>query len=174
MALGCSGTACLISDPPTYRDPEQTPPMLITALADPPTTQIVTMDLVPELQITTKEFSVPVRSEDAGEPLVAALYKNYDPTQKSPDPAGKTTLIAASTFDDKVERRASGTLSVDGTDATSTGCRQVTLVVTHQNNFFTQQDSSDVAQVTWWVNLVNPLFPSDEGLSDCVKKVTTQ
>jgi hypothetical protein len=174
MSLGCSISGCLLSDPPTYRDPEQTPPILLTESADPLTTKIVVIQLDAMQQMTNYDFRVPVRSEDAGDPLVVAFYKNYQSSQKLPESASRPATIPASTLDD-LDRFASATLTVDGTDTSSAGCLQLTMVVTHAANFLRQQpDRNDTAQVTWWVDLVAPSSASDDGMVECNNKVTAQ
>ncbi|MGC4091233.1 MAG: hypothetical protein QM756_25820 [Polyangiaceae bacterium] len=67
-------SGCIVADPPQYQDAERTPPLLDTWGAIPSPLSIIVLDH----STTTKlEVSVPVRSEDQGDSLFAALHLDY-------------------------------------------------------------------------------------------------
>lgn len=141
MALAQVG--CIVAGPPDYKDPKQTPPLLFNA--DPVVGQIVAKAPGEPLPI-----SVNVRSEDAGDSLIAALYLDYGlSTQQFQK--GTDVTLPASTFDD-VNRKISFTWTVPNIAA---GCRPITLLVTHLQNtsILGPKNADDVALATWWLNV---------------------
>jgi len=154
MSLLAAG--CVVADPPEYGVARQTPPFLELSGASPKVFGL--LELVGGGQGTV---SVPVRSEDAGDPLVAQLFFNYaTPDQR---PAGGTNFkIPASTFDD-TSRSASVSYFIPTDDAMK-GCQQLSLVVQHFSTYGTS-DTADVAIATWTV----VIDPDDSGdvATDC-------
>ena len=143
----CAVGSCLGPEPPEYKNPDKTPPVLLLAQADPSITQIVSNkssgDTVP--------ITVPLRSEDFGEDLAALLYLDYDlPGEARQAPF--LTLIEPSTFDDRRDISLSWTVP-----SGKAGCHQLTLVVSHFSSLDRQTqeplDESDVALATWWVRI---------------------
>jgi hypothetical protein len=151
-------SGCLVSDPPEYKPPEQTPPFLDLFRADP-----LIRDVLVVRHDETKNFNVPVRSEDAGDDLIGAVHFDWG----LPQSWQKNVVLPASTFDDH-ERAIVFDWSV--TSPTLTGCHQLTLLVFHRSNYdFINQrstDSDDQAIATWWLN-VNPAESELSTLKDC-------
>ncbi len=143
----CSALAgCIVAGPPDYKDPTQTPPVLDLNGADPSILQII--ERAPGEQIT---FKIKVRSEDAGDDLIALLYIDYGATTQALE-ANQT--IAASTFDD-TNREVNFAWTVPNIQR---GCRQLTLLVTHtkHTSILGPTDNNDIALVTWFLNVADP------------------
>jgi hypothetical protein len=144
--------SCIVADPPEYRAPGQTRPVLNTYGAVPTQTQALILDASAGKQPKTT-FTVQVRSEDAGEPLRAVLFLDY---QMKPGEQRINSLpVPASTYDN-VDRF----ISFEWTPYV-TGCHFVTLVVAHQSSFLKGDEiqlnplraDDDAALVTWTVNV---------------------
>jgi hypothetical protein len=153
MSLLAAG--CVVADPPDYGVPRQTPPFLDLNNADPSVFGLVKLESGGPGSVTVR-----VRSEDAGDPLVAQLFFNYATgTQRT---AGTNLKIPASTFDD-TSRSVTVTYFVP-TDLK--GCQQLSLAVQHFSTYGSS-DTSDVAIATWTVAI--DLDDSDL-VSDCPSK----
>jgi len=155
-------TGCLVADPPLHEAPEKTPPILDLARAIPLVTQVQrvsTTDVVPELH-----FSVPVRSEDQGDQLLALFFLNFGEASQSPQLP--ITRVASGSFEDE-SRSIEKSWNYAGM---SQGCHQLTLMVTHESNFdlvtFEAVDKSDLAIASWWVG-VNDEPTGSVSLHDC-------
>jgi hypothetical protein len=133
---------CIVADPPVFEDAEKTPPFLDLAEADPPITSIVRAPEGSRLPI-----SVPVWSEDAGDPLVATLWVNFG--SSTLEVQGPSTQLQASTFEERRNIAINWVVQPRGDNL----CQQLTLVVTHLPNLENHRprDSSDAAFATWWV-----------------------
>jgi hypothetical protein len=143
-----------LSDPPDLQEPTRTRPNLFDY--DPPTTLIV--GVTPGV---SRSFSARVQSEDAGDDLVAALYLNYDFEGQQ---LIEFVPVDASTLADLSRRiRINGRPNSD-----HSGCRQVTLQVTHNSNRSREDgrilDPRDVALATWWANVEGD---GEISLDDC-------
>ena len=164
--------SCIVADPPEYRDPVQTRPLLDAYKAVPITQQVLLAYTADTVGIP---ISVPVRSEDAGEDLLAHFYLDYGTLPQPGISLGEQPLrvqrIPASTYIDS-SRSASyqGGWKVKAT----TGCHLLTLIVAHASSFQRlDQDhldpiraSSDAAIINWWVN-VNPTLDTIHTLTNC-------
>jgi len=157
-------SGCLVDDPPPFTPPQKTPPRLDTNKALPSTDEVISKvsgELIP--------FSVPVTSEDAGDPLSAVLLLDYggdgtisDFVNGWPGPA--------STLNDK-SRVVSVPWRVRPPMAITPGCHRLTLRVTHTSNLVKDQlvlviDSEDLAVANWFVN-VNVTPENANKLADC-------
>lgn len=160
----CASGACVVAEPPSYENPERTPPMIDLTLTFPVVTQIVRLrasDRDPQ------EFSVAVRSEDQGVKLTGLLYLDY--SLLGEDLIG-TGELPASTFDD-TQRKLTISWQVP---VELHGCHQVTMLVTHADNLSFIGSSvkpisqADVALAVWWVN-VNPDQSNPDDLGVCPK-----
>jgi hypothetical protein len=141
MVIPASG--CVVADPPDYGRTDQTPPLLLLALANPNLHEVI-----PARSGDPLSVSVPVRSEDAGDPLVAQLFTNYKLAQQG---LLQFREVDASTFAD-LEREIRITASVPS----RRGCQQLSLVVTHKSNLDDANlpiRAADTAIATWWVNV---------------------
>jgi len=154
--------SCIVADPPEYRAPGQTRPVLNMYSAVPTATQALVIDASTGAHAALS-FTVQVRSEDAGEPLRAVLFLDYqmkagiDPNHKGEDILVPKT-IPASTYDN-VGRFFTHTWQPMNVK----GCHFLTLVVAHRSTFQENVDElhldpryadDDAALVTWTVNVV--------------------
>jgi hypothetical protein len=161
-------SGCIVADPPEYREPVRTRPLLEVYKASPATADIVVWaKMSPQLT-----FTVPVRSEDAGEDMQAYGWKDYGtPVQLV---VGAQSL-PASTYDQSRDI----TLYWRPDAVNDRGCHRYTIVVAHQSTFL-KSDSfrldltkagDDAAIINWWVN-VNPDNSANNSLLNCPQ--TTQ
>jgi hypothetical protein len=148
LAVCVAETGCLSAGPPDYKDPTQTRPFLLTEEAEPPVGIQTGITSGEQIEIT-----VPVKSEDRGDPLQGVLYTNFDVEGSNPIDVSAQP-IAPSTFDDPNVRAYSYTWTVPGV-APSPKCIKLTLVVSHKSNFVGDHPSNfaDVALATWWFDV---------------------
>jgi len=165
--------SCIVADPPEYQAPGQTRPVLNVYSAVPTATRALVVVTTPPKNPT--KFTVQVRSEDAGEPLRAVFWLDYQ-IQPSLDPLqpGEFRLnsqtIPASTYSN-----TGRTVVYSWNPMTTKGCHFLSLVVAHRDSFqLVDEDhldparaNDDAAIVTWTVN-VNP--PPDGALENCPTK----
>ncbi|MET0791101.1 MAG: hypothetical protein ABW061_06225 [Polyangiaceae bacterium] len=153
---------CVVADPPEYQEPVQTLPLLEVYKAVPSTTDIV----VWSTGSPAVNFSIPVRSEDAGEPLAAYTFTDYGTSQER---FYNGQNVAASTYDQK-----SRNIVISWTPGVSPGCHIFTLVVAHRSSFQSAdavhldpaKAGDDAALVSWWAN-INPTDNDVNTLKDC-------
>jgi hypothetical protein len=146
--------SCIVADPPQYKAAGQTRPELNSYSAVPPTTKPLVVLTKPPATGAPVGFSVPVRSEDAGEALRALYFLDYQ-TSVQNKLVGIT--IPASTYDN-TNRTAPLVWPPAGTSA---GCHFVTLVVAHTGSFLESDDErldptvadEDASLLTWTVNV---------------------
>lgn len=144
--------SCIVADPPEYRAPGQTRPVLNVYSAVPTATWALVV--FPGMKTP---FTVQVRSEDAGEDLRAIFFLDY---QLPGESKLISKSITASTYDNTGRN-----ITYDWfPQKDKTGCHYVSLVVAHRNSFKQQEDddhlrpeaaAEDAAIVTWTVN-INP------------------
>jgi hypothetical protein len=164
--------SCIVADPPEYRAPGRTRPVLNVYSAVPTATQVLS---VPSTSLVP--FTVQVRSEDAGEGLKGVFFLDYQMRASLNPPHGRelvlnSNTIPASTYDNE-GRNVKYTWSPAATQ--TTGCHFISLIVAHESSFYLNDNSQlnpsyaddDAAIVTWTVN-VNP--PDDGTLRDCPTK----
>jgi hypothetical protein len=135
---------CVFPEPPTYREPEKTPPFLWGPI--PATIQIHSVKSGDPFDI-----NVYFRSEDAGDDIAASLFVNYvEMGQQSGFVGGQT--IAAGTL---AEVRTINIPWVVPESQSPGTCEQLSLLVTHRSNLnvVVPIDDSDVAMLTWWLNI---------------------
>lgn len=164
--------SCIVADPPEYREPVRTRPLLDTYSAVPSITQILTWNTgQPRIPI-----SVGVRSEDAGTGLSIRLFLDYgtpvEVLQNSrPLPASTYDQARKIEFDWLPIWR-----STIPPNSTSNTCHTLTLIVAHSDSFLQADDlhldpsraGDDAAIMSWWVNY-NAADPSS--LSDCPSRL---
>jgi hypothetical protein len=161
VSLGISSVGCLTLGSPTYDAQQETPPILISAAADPPLNQIIVLNLDGDTGMGPTQLSTEVISEDADQALAVEILVDYgDPDFDHPFSTGIQPVVAASTL-------AAGPRPVTAlfewnpwlrTKMTDKGlldygCHTLTLMTTH-GDF--QPDScptclADSAQMTWIV-----------------------
>jgi hypothetical protein len=153
LLVGWVASGCLVPDPPSTSAAEKTPPVLILAEANPPVYQILQLAKDdPTPQIT---FDVPVRSEDAGDPLRATLYLNWNVPGTPVNNVVDRNTIQPSTFSD-TSRIVWGDWDYGNQPA---GCKQIVLLVTHASNYDATDfpelyaNPADTAMATWFINL---------------------
>jgi len=156
--------SCIVADPPQYTDPVQTRPELAVYSAKPSVYQVV---VVQTPSASSPSFTVPVRSEDAGEQLLVNFWRDYGTSSKK---FIDSKFIAASTYDDTSDRAISYTWTTVSLD--DSGCHTFSMVVAHLDSYQTPQvldtkkADTDAALITWWVN-VNPDPNALTTLSGC-------
>jgi hypothetical protein len=134
-------SGCVLSDPPEYGTVKQTPPFLQLAKSVPTPFQ-VNPATINELSTV----SVSVRSEDAGKPLRAVLFRNYDPQSQQIDELASRE-IGPSVLEDDTRTASLRWLPLEE------DCVQLTVLVTHTDNLTKDNepiDPEDVAYATWW------------------------
>jgi len=159
--------SCIVADPPEYRDPGQTRPLLDTYGASPPTTRILVVDSAIKNPI---QFNVPVQSEDVGEDLRAIFFLDYGSARQS-KLLGRT--IPASTYENKTRAAELPWLPIVPMDV-APGCHFVTLVVAHESSFLSSNDErldptkapDDASLLTWTVN-IDPSPDAPNTLVNC-------
>lgn len=165
VLLPTTMVGCVIEDPPPYSAPQQTPPRLDLFKADP----IIDASIVRSGAGETVSITVPVFSEDAGEPLIANLLLDYD-SGWNKDLVASDEIPAGTLYDSATERE----IEIDWTigDRVSDGCHKLTLLVTHvsnQNGDSTIpspfKDDRDVAKAVWRL-IIDP--PGNETPIECL------
>ena len=145
-------SGCLVDDPPPFITPQKTAPRLDYSKARPGLNQLIIRSSGDFL-----EFNVPVKSEDAGDPLVGNLLLDYTGKGSGGIPLGFAG-VSASTLDDPNERLLKTTWKVFPKTAISAGCHLLTLRVTHFSNLVEGQsdqliDDADLAEAYWLANI---------------------
>ncbi|MFO0571121.1 MAG: hypothetical protein U0263_36145 [Polyangiaceae bacterium] len=154
---------CVVSDPPTYGVTKQTPPFLDAISATP--SIFGRLDLVAG---QTKQFNVPVRSEDLGDPLFAVFWLDYGIKEAGIPKQQLLTFreIPPSTFED-----AARFVTINWNYTVKAGCHAVSLIVTHKSNLGPDNEPTavdDTAILTWWLNYdddpsdPNVMTPTDQ------------
>jgi hypothetical protein len=152
---------CIVADPPEYREPVRTRPLLEVYKASPATADIVLWSSMSP-PVT---FTIPVRSEDAGQPLKAIAFTDYG---TSSEKFFQGQNVPASTYD------VSRDITFKWTPTVTAGCHIFTVIVAHESSFQdrdnTQLDAEkagdDAAIVSWWAN-INPPNNASNTLSNC-------
>ncbi len=169
--------SCVVADPPEYRAPGQTRPLLNVYSAVPPATRALTVYTTVPPKVGTL-FTVQIRSEDAGEPLRALFFLDYQILKAGPTQPGEVKLVSktipASTYEN-IGRTATFTWF----PATTKGCHFMSLVVAHRSSFLESDEDhldprkadDDAAIVTWTVNVDDPV--GDGALVNCPSNDTT-
>lgn len=140
---------CLVAPPPESGEPEKRRPELDLIGAIPSINGVHPLPFDPTPQTS---ISVKVRSEDAGEDLLAVFYLNWNvpSAERQLQPRKQ---IPASVWDD-TERFITYTWSYG---EESSGCKVLTMLVTHEDNWSRLSDrpiaDSDVALASWTFNL---------------------
>jgi hypothetical protein len=162
-------TGCIVADPPEYRSAVQTRPLLEVYKASPATTDIVVWTQSSAPMGVGITFTIPVRSEDAGEDLSAVSFIDYG-TGRSERPYLPKSF-PASTYDDQSREIEFTWLP---TTTSTDGCHVFTIIVAHRSSFKPQDTNhliperagDDAAIVSWWTN-INPPNNSFNTLSNC-------
>jgi hypothetical protein len=165
LAIMIAPAGCIVADPPEYGEPVQTRPELDTAGAVPLSAQVIVVDSSNKFGV---KFTVPVRSEDAGENLFARFVLDYGATSED-------TLffqrIPASTYTD-VSRSANFPGWIP--KASLKDCHVITLIVAHESTFTNGnieklepiKAGQDAVFLNWWMN-VDPALDATQTLKNC-------
>lgn len=145
-------SGCLVDDPPPLVAPKKTKPFLDNSNIHPGVDQLIVTN---SGELVT--FTIPVKSEDAGDPLFAILLFDYTPDSDMVEQAGSVPM-PASTFDD-TNRVVSIPVSVR--PGITPGCHRYTLRVTHQSNLVKGHsdrviNKADLAEAFWLANINVP------------------
>jgi hypothetical protein len=158
-SVGCAATAtgCLVAEAPEYGPPQQRPPVIEWQGILPPPYEVFPIN---EDSLSVP-INVPVRSEDAGEDLIGALYLDLDWLEPGPASYVIYKPVPASSFDD-LDRSWTFTFVPD--NGVARGCGHLlTLLVMHESNYDYDKvapktnASWDVASVSWRLNV----YPQD-------------
>lgn len=156
-------SGCLVDDPPPFTPPRKTAPRLDVRQALPGMDRVIVTragELIP--------FSIPVTSEDAGDPLTAHLLLDYAGDGSIPDFLRPASL-PPSTLDNPEPRILKLPWKVR--DGVLPGCHLFTLRVTHASNVKEDApelaiDKADQAEAFWFATI--NVDPEDAGsLLDC-------
>jgi hypothetical protein len=151
-ALGSAG--CLVSDPPVYEQPGMTPPFLDLVAATPMPGRVIVREAGTDPVI---KFDIPVRSEDNGEELWFALYRDFSiiPNNRN-RPVFGSSRIPPGTFDE-TDRAIRFDWTLDS--SVTQKCHQLTLLVSHESTWVLEdarpdplRGIGDTAMATWWLN----------------------
>ncbi len=158
LALFCAWglTGCL-GDPPRYEDPRQIPPFIVKSGVSP------ALDVFHEISPSTPfDITVPFRSEDLGEELLALVFIDFVPGEEAGRPE---TLAVAPGYYDQARAVEMQVLSPD-----SLGCHTMSLVLTHEQNFvggFVREYDA-AAWITWWFNVTDTADGDEEvAVTEC-------
>lgn len=151
--------SCIVADPPEYQTPLRTRPVLNVYSAFPTQTHALITSTEPPVKT---KFTVPVRSEDAGEPLRAVFFLDYQMPRRGTQ-FGEVKLVSktipASTYDNPGR-----TIEYEWIPVTK-GCHYLSLVVAHRSSFLESDEDQlnpkyadeDAAIVTWTVGIDPPV-----------------
>lgn len=155
-------SGCLVDDPPPFITPQKTEPRLLYSKATPGLDQVIVRNSGDKI-----DFHVPVKSEDAGDPLVGNFFLDY--LGDARPPVG-LAIVSASTLDDPDERALKTRVNIFP-GFSSAGCHRITLRVTHLSNLvegdsYQLIDKTDLAEAFWFANI--DVAPEAAGmLVDC-------
>ncbi len=163
-------SACLIPEAPEYGAPEKTPIFIINDTIRPNPRELLRLSVTGDE--ASHAFGFKVRSEDANEEVVAALYVDYK--HEGGD------LVLDVNFDPLTfnqERSISLFLTLPDPGVKSPACHTVTLMVLHESGWddFKKEiigTPSDLASVTWFVSL-EELGKDPAPLSSCPNIATS-
>jgi len=147
-----SGTGCIVADPPDYGPAQRSPIFLYNPFPNPYSLQVMSRTATGSPSPSpTVRFSVTVRSEDAGEQIVALCYFDYKH-------AGSSYIfpkvLPALTLEDERQIAFDITPNRD----LEPGCHTITFLVMHysswnQDTFTFQGPPEDLAQQTWFASV---------------------
>ncbi|MCB9584404.1 MAG: hypothetical protein H6718_03360 [Polyangiaceae bacterium] len=139
-------TGCLLGEAPEYQSRRQTPPVLLTSSADPSLNRVIRVQTS-----ETIEFKVLYRSEDAGDPMTAILFRDFRADSDLPQIVNSTEFEPSSNLYPDEGDPTQAVLSYNFRDSDK-GCHSYTMMLSHSSNVnvFRPRDNGDVALVTWW------------------------
>jgi hypothetical protein len=148
-----SSTGCLIAEAPDYGEPRRTTPMIDHQSVEPKPWFVV--EVTPDSPEFT--FQMTVRSEDAGEGLLAVPVLNYDVEGR------EEVLFAFEAPARAADQPKTVTVKIPLAQLLPLGCHTVTVLVMHTSSFdYTTGlprevvSDGDVASITWRVQATTP------------------
>lgn len=147
-------SGCLVTSTPDFSEPEQTPPFLVPATAEPRPTEVLIVR--PQgATLPDTAFSAELRSEDAGQDVLGALLIDYGAEDELGKPYADRVRFAtlpARTLD-AVETRVARAELPGSYWSNRPGCHTVTMIVTHEFDAVSgcPERLEDSSQITWFV-----------------------
>jgi hypothetical protein len=143
--------------PPEYRVPDQVPPVIMTDDVLPSTSSVNH----PSVKV---DFTVPFRSDDAGEGLLAYFVRDIPSGKPSFGYVIDNPAIRINPDPRPFAEQDNRTFTFPGWTWTSdeAGCHTVTLILSHESNFNLRNGEVDVleptkaARTTWFFELSDP------------------
>jgi hypothetical protein len=148
-----SATGCLIAEAPSYGEPRQTVPVIDDLSVSPPPSLFLYARTGED-----KPFGMKVRSEDAGESLIAAWvvdYRDVAGAVKRELPLGAAQEVPPRPADQP--KTLSPHFVPNG--LVTKGCHSLTLLVMHESSYNVvtglpiAEAFDDVAAITWFVHV---------------------
>ena len=142
-----SATSCIVADAPEYGSPQRSPIFMFEPVpTNPASVQLLTRDMEP------KAFGATIRSEDAGEQIVATFFIDY---KHAGERLLATYVLQPYTLEQ--ERKIQRYVTPSREFSTINTCHTITLLVTHytswdQENTRFVGPTEDLASVTWFVS----------------------
>jgi hypothetical protein len=157
-------SGCLIPEAPEYGPPQQTPIFIIDSSVSPNPRNLQTLSVIEDEG--SYPFSFKVRSEDANQEVVAALFTDYKDDREL---FVYQVNYEPGSFD--VEKSIVLYMTIPDARIMSPGCHTATLMVLHEAgwNDKTKQligSPADLASVTWFFSLEDGTAKKPL-LSDC-------
>jgi hypothetical protein len=151
LVLGSlSGTGCLIAEAPTYGAPRRTVPVIDDLSVTPPPSLFLYIQAG-----ARQEFNMTVRSEDAGESLIAAWVVDYGHPMRA-IPLGATQEVPPRPADQP--KTLTPYFVPNG--LVTKGCHSLTLLVMHHSSYndvtrspYEDVADDDVAAITWFIDV---------------------
>jgi hypothetical protein len=154
--VAASGSGCLVTPTPEFREPDQTPPYLVAADAKPDLRQpVIVTDLSQTPALT---FSASVVSQDRG-PIFTELLIDYGFDNAAGQKARyviSAPKVPAGSLDDAPRPVSATWYPVPGGYPVGGGCHTVTLMVSHgfdENGSGCPQRLCDASYLVWQVML---------------------
>jgi hypothetical protein len=163
--MGCFDTA------PTYTAPVQSPPIILGNLVNPSTVEVQTITL--NVGATPVPLRVPFRSIDAGEPLVAVFWRDYEPNLSQEKKNDLLLLAPTLPADSRPLDEQDRVVAFNFDASPFPGCHTVTMHLAHESTYPKDPEQGindpgklpatnqfDIAQVTWWFDLRDRADPA--------------
>ncbi|AUX21513.1 hypothetical protein SOCEGT47_019990 [Sorangium cellulosum] len=172
-ALAASAAGCLVIEPPEYKEPARTAPVLT------PTFPPVFLPIHITEQDTLKEFEATVLSEDNGDPVQVALYIDYGKRTPWNSPYLRNTTpgwiepgtIAGGPRPVLLRWLLSQMNLPDAAETAADRCHTITMMATHAFNqraggCVCPEDPKDMSAITWQIIDCDPNEPHDPSNPD--------
>lgn len=159
----------MVQEPPDLEDPKQTRPFIVTRDVVPSLSQFYTMPLERNATATTLNITVPIQSEDLGEPVDVGVHLDLLTNRRF--------LTAARGIEPRSFSDGPRDVKID-VPISVYGCHYVTAIFAHESSFnknpadglVPKEFWSDSSTVIWTINVFDPAAdpPTDPKLLvDC-------